>query len=252
MKKNERVELFGKMSEAVSLIENCTEFVSLIPEVRTNLVYAAEDAKTPEDVLGIEGRITVVGGKPLATGKLKFGASSHMARLILELRKKAPGLRSGLNFAASSKLAEWLDDHCRKKGWILSKVDRRKEPAEIQEEEFLSMPWKVREAIRSARGEIPKIFIETGAVGKEDLTVLVGKEPVEVVTEACEIARLFLQSQQPEPKIGKIDFETFTSFLLKRLGRKDRSVLVPPYTGVSSHAAPDKRQRLQDYCQFYP
>jgi hydrogenase maturation factor/predicted fused transcriptional regulator/phosphomethylpyrimidine kinase len=234
MKKNERVELFGKMSEAVSLIENCTEFVSLIPEVRTNLVYAAEDAKTPESVLGIEGRITVVGDRPSAAGKLKFGSSSHMARLILELRKKDPRLRSGINFAASSKLAGWLDNYCRKKGWVLSQVDRRKEPAGIQDEELLSMPWKVREAIRSARGKIPKIFIEKGAVGKEDLTVLVGEDPVEVAGEACKIARLFLQSQQPEPKIGKIDFETFTSFLLKRLGRKNPSVIVPPYTGVDA------------------
>jgi hydrogenase expression/formation protein HypE len=35
-------------------------------------------------------------------------------------------------------------------------------------------------------------------------------------------------------KIGKIDFETFTSFLLRRLGKKDKSVLVPPLTGVDA------------------
>jgi hydrogenase maturation factor len=36
------------------------------------------------------------------------------------------------------------------------------------------------------------------------------------------------------PKIGKIDFKTFTSFLLKRLGKKDSSVLVPPMTGIDA------------------
>lgn len=35
-------------------------------------------------------------------------------------------------------------------------------------------------------------------------------------------------------KIGKIDFETFNSFLLKRLGKKDDSVLVPPMTGIDA------------------
>lgn len=35
-------------------------------------------------------------------------------------------------------------------------------------------------------------------------------------------------------KIGKIDFETFSRYLLKRLGKKDRSVLVPPLTGVDA------------------
>lgn len=39
---------------------------------------------------------------------------------------------------------------------------------------------------------------------------------------------------QTEPKIGKIDFETFTKYLLKRLGQKDESVLVPPLTGVDA------------------
>lgn len=35
-------------------------------------------------------------------------------------------------------------------------------------------------------------------------------------------------------KIGKIDLETFTSFLLLRLGKKDDTVLVPPQTGVDA------------------
>jgi hydrogenase maturation factor len=41
-------------------------------------------------------------------------------------------------------------------------------------------------------------------------------------------------SAQPQTKIGKIDFDTFTKYLLKRLGKKDRSVLVPPLTGVDA------------------
>jgi hydrogenase expression/formation protein HypE len=44
----------------------------------------------------------------------------------------------------------------------------------------------------------------------------------------------FGKTRQPEPKIGKIDFDTFNSFLFKRLGRKDESVLVPPLTGIDA------------------
>ena len=36
------------------------------------------------------------------------------------------------------------------------------------------------------------------------------------------------------PKIGKIDLDTFTSFLLQRLGKKDDTVIVPPRTGIDS------------------
>lgn len=34
--------------------------------------------------------------------------------------------------------------------------------------------------------------------------------------------------------IGKINFDIFTSFVLRRLGRKDKSVLVPPFTGIDA------------------
>ncbi len=36
------------------------------------------------------------------------------------------------------------------------------------------------------------------------------------------------------PRVGKIDFKTFTSFLMNRLGKKDPTVLVPPRTGVDA------------------
>lgn len=35
-------------------------------------------------------------------------------------------------------------------------------------------------------------------------------------------------------KMGKIDFDTFTDFLMKRLGHEDKSVIVPPLTGVDA------------------
>jgi hydrogenase expression/formation protein HypE len=38
----------------------------------------------------------------------------------------------------------------------------------------------------------------------------------------------------PQAKIGKIDLDTFNSFLLQRLGKKDESVLVPPQMGVDA------------------
>ena len=43
-------------------------------------------------------------------------------------------------------------------------------------------------------------------------------------------------------KIGKIDLDTFTSFLLPRLGKKDESVIVPPRTGID---AASYRHRLR-------
>jgi predicted fused transcriptional regulator/phosphomethylpyrimidine kinase len=191
MKLDDRIEMYGRMALALEIIEGCREFAAMIPEVRTNLVYAGPDAKTREDVLAIDGRITVVNGMPRAAGKPRFGASSHMARLIIEIRKVDPSIRAGVDFANDPGIAGWLEEYCRTKGWIFSVIDRRNEPEEIKEAEGASMPWKANAAIKAAGGRVPKVFYETGAVGKEPVSVLIDEDPIAVATQVCEIARLY-------------------------------------------------------------
>lgn len=191
---DELIEMHGQICMALDLLESCREFSTLIPEVRTNLVYCLKSAQDAEDVLAIDGRITVVSGRPHACGSPRFGASSHMARLLLELRKRDPTLRAGINFANYPNLNEWLEEYSRKRGWIFSVIDRRDEPDEIRELEGASMPWKVAEAIRAAGDRVPNLFYETGAIGKEPVTVLVGKDPISVVEEMTRIARAYQKS----------------------------------------------------------
>jgi hydroxymethylpyrimidine/phosphomethylpyrimidine kinase len=143
MTDSELIEMFGKMEVALDQIEHCREFAEIIPEVRSNLVFAREGAKTREDVLAIDGRITVVSGMPHAAGKPRFGASSHMARLIIEYRKYDPSVRAGIDFANTPDLTRWLERYCTKNGWAFSVIDRRNEPEGIKETEGASMPWKV-------------------------------------------------------------------------------------------------------------
>ncbi len=191
MKLEDAVEMRGKMAIALEIIEECAAFVPLIPEVRTNLVYAQPHAQTPADVLAIDGRITVVNGLPKGAGKPAFGASSHMARLVIELSKSDPSIRAGINFASNPPLVKWLEEYCAAHGWVFSVIDRRAEPEKIKETEGASMPWKVKEAIRAADGRVPKVFYETGAIGKEPVSVLVGKDPISVAKEMCELARRY-------------------------------------------------------------
>ncbi|MCK9581586.1 MAG: phosphomethylpyrimidine kinase, partial [Methanoregula sp.] len=167
MTDSELIDMHGKMALALEELEHCREFAEIIPEVRSNLVFARESAKTRQDVLAVDGRITVVGGMPHASGKTVFGASSHMARLIIEYRKYDPSVRAGIDFSNNPDFARWLEQYCTKNGWAFSVIDRRNEPEEIKEAEGASMPWKVKEAIRAAGSRPPKIFYETGAIGKE-------------------------------------------------------------------------------------
>ena len=191
MELDEDIEMYGRMAVALNVLEGCREFAAIIPEVRTNLAYARLNAKTRNEVLAVDGRITIVNGYPYAAGKSRFGASSHMARLILEIRKVDPAIRAGVDFANDPRMALWLENYCKAKGWIFSMIDRSNEPEEIKDAEGASMPWKVAEAIRTANGCVPKIFYENGAVGKEPVSVLVGRDPIEVAEQVCEIARIY-------------------------------------------------------------
>jgi hydroxymethylpyrimidine/phosphomethylpyrimidine kinase len=191
MKEVELALLYGKIIIAVEHLEEYPEFAYLIPEVRSNLVYAKENAISPDDVLGIEGRITIINGRPFASGRPKFGATSHMARLIIEIMKIAPKVRSGINFACSPAIIQFIEKYAIEKNWTVCPIDRSDEPDEIKDTENASAPWKVAKMLKITGGKIPELLYEFGAVGKEDLFYLVGTDPIEVVNNICNIARIY-------------------------------------------------------------
>jgi hydroxymethylpyrimidine/phosphomethylpyrimidine kinase len=185
------------MMVALELLESCPEFAPMVPEVRTNLVYARQGARVPGDVMAVDGRVTVMAEGVRGAGRPRFGASSHMARLIIRLMEVDPSLRAGVDFRADTDhMTSWYRDYAQDKGWAFGVIDRSREPEELHEEETASMPWKVDEAIRAAGGVPPKLFYETGAVGKEPVAVLVGPDPISVVREATEIARLYAEARK--------------------------------------------------------
>lgn len=193
---DEKIDMIGRLYLGLEQIEECVEFSALIPEVRTNFVYASKESTTPEDILAVDGRISVVDGFPKAIGKIKFGASGYMAHLLLEIRKKDSEIRSIIDFANNPDIAEFLKVYCKEKGWDFSVVDRRFEPENLKDMEGEAISWKVEEAIRAAGGKMPRVFYETGAVGKEPVSILVGKDPIEVAEKMCELARSYHESRQ--------------------------------------------------------
>ena len=234
MNEDETVEMYGKMRIALDIITECEEFAAIIPEVRTNLVYTRKDPKDKMDVLAVDGRITVVDGKPHASGPARFGASSHMARFLIGIHSKFPSVRAGIDFANDPQLTRFLEEYCLKKGWSLIGIDRSKEPEEIKDQEGLSVPWKAKEVAKIAGRKMPKIAYESGAIGKEPVSALLGEDPVEIAREICDLAKAYRAYVSPPAKVGKIGKEVFESFLLNRLGKPNEKVVVPPLTGVDA------------------
>jgi len=192
---SEKIDMIGRLHLGLEQVESCMEFSALIPQVRTNFVYASKDSTKLEDVLAVEGRITVVDQHPKAAGKIKFGASSYMAYLILEIRKVDPEIRCAIDFVNSPEIVDFLKDYCKENGWGFSVIDRNFEPEDVRGQEGASTPWKVAEAIRATGGKMPKVFCEIGAVEKEPVSYLVGKDPMELAEQVCELARRYYESR---------------------------------------------------------
>ena len=185
-------KILGNLVHAVDMLQNCAEFSLLMPEVRVNLVYALPKARTADEVAAVDGRITVVQGLPHASGLPRWGASDHMARLIIEVRKYDPAVNAGINFKCDATVIEVAQNYCAEKGLSFGWIDRTREPAEVAEKDRSSMPWKIKQLVASSGG-VPRLFYEGEGWGKEPLFVALGSDAVEVVEIASEIARRYKQ-----------------------------------------------------------
>jgi len=187
---NQAEMVLDNLARAVQILQNCSEFSLLMPEVRVNLVYALPGAKTSDEVVAIDGRITVVQGLPHASGMTQWGASDHMARLIIEVRKYDPAINAGINFKCDATVIDVVRKYCSEQGILFGWIDRTKEPAEVAEQDGTSMPWKIKQLASDSDG-IPRLFYEGDGWGKEPLFVALGNDAVEVAGIAIEIAQRY-------------------------------------------------------------
>ncbi len=177
-----------ELADAVSLLEGCREFSRLVPEVRVNIVYAPDGTEQPDQVLGVDGRITVVAGMPKASGPIRTGVSDHMARLVTEARRHDPSIRAGLNFRWNEAISKYVQGYCSAKGLAFGWIDRSAEPGNLIGRDKGSIPWKVEQLVATC-GIVPPVFYESRGWGKEPLFFLVGPDPAGVAKRAIEIAK---------------------------------------------------------------
>jgi len=184
----ERYAVLGNLVAAVNMLQGCPEFTALIPEVRVNVAYALPGARKTEDVAAVEGRITAVGGLPRASGMPNWGASDHLARRIIEMRKYDQQINATMNFKCDRQIIEVVQQYCSERNWLFGWLDRAEEPPGAKESDGASMPWKVKQLVNKY-GAVPRLFYEEATWGKEPLFLVVGRDAVEVASIAIEIGR---------------------------------------------------------------
>ncbi|MCE4611692.1 MAG: bifunctional hydroxymethylpyrimidine kinase/phosphomethylpyrimidine kinase [Desulfurococcales archaeon] len=182
----ERWRVLSNLEDALRvLLEREEAAVKLMPEVQMNIAMAlpAIYARTPLDVAAFPGRIGVSNGRLVVKAKPEFGASRHMARLVLAAMKHDPRVRAAMNVRYDEALVEAAESL----GLVVAEFSREEEPPEVREREGATLPWALEQAVRE-HGRVPDVIYDKGGHGKEPMIRILAGSAVEVVRKALRIA----------------------------------------------------------------
>jgi len=175
----EKHRVLEDVSAAAKMIEDHSEFLPYVAEVGTQVAMALPYASTKWHVAAVEGRIVKFGEGVRAVGCARFGASDHVARIVLTAMRHDPLKRAALNLRYDQDLVEAF----KKLGRVVSSFDRRFEPPEVKATEGVTLVWGVEEAIKAA-GRVPDVVYDLGEVGKEPMIRVLGDSAMDVVEKA--------------------------------------------------------------------
>ncbi len=180
---NEQLKVINQIKEIYNKISQSKDFSKLIPEVRMNISGSLPNATKKDNIAGIEGRITIINGFPKASGEIKFGVSDHTARLILSAKE----FDNSINFVMNLKYDfKWISMLQKKTDLQLREIVREAQPEDIKKKEFSTMQWLIKES-SERNGRIPDIIWDKGAIGKEPMIRLFGKDSKDMIIKLKKI-----------------------------------------------------------------
>ncbi|MBN2603456.1 MAG: bifunctional hydroxymethylpyrimidine kinase/phosphomethylpyrimidine kinase [Candidatus Thermoplasmatota archaeon] len=171
---NTRFSIWRELKDAIDELLNFLP-LNLIPEVGINFGYALKDAKSTRDVCAINGRIVKTLYHPARIGEIDFGASKHIASIILAAMKYYPNTRCAMNIKFSKETIE----NFKKINLSIGNFDRTDEPKDVKS----TMEWGTGKAI-SKLNYVPDIIYDEGGLGKEPMIRILGKDPNDVIGKA--------------------------------------------------------------------
>jgi hydroxymethylpyrimidine/phosphomethylpyrimidine kinase len=172
----EKFKVLENVATAAKMVEENSMIHPYIAEVGTQIGMATSYASTKWHVAAIQGRIVKMDEKAKAVGCAKFGASDHVARIILAIMKHDQSKKAAMNIHYDKGLVEMF----QKLGYTVSSFDRKLEPAEVKAVEGGTLEWGVNEAIKKV-GVVPDIIFDGGEVGKEPMIRVIGTSATSVV-----------------------------------------------------------------------
>ena len=177
-KSDERSAVIEEIQRAVKLLEDSNTFPQIMPEVSVNLVMAVKSPKGEADVAAIPGRIVKVKGKARSLLAPEFGASHHMARVLLAVQSKFPEVRATMNVRFDKNTDT-----------IITKKDLKHAHTDPSDREGPDpVLWSIGRLIAKTRMR-PDVIIDAGGLGIEPIAYLFADNATNVVRKAIGIAQ---------------------------------------------------------------
>jgi hydroxymethylpyrimidine kinase/phosphomethylpyrimidine kinase len=183
LREMKRYQVIQELKRAVEVLKE-NKIGHLIPEVSSNLGYALPQAEGVGDVAAFPGRIVRFKDSVATHSDPEFGASQHVANIILTVMRCYPEYCSAMNIRYSKENITRL----KSRGFFIGHFDRRLEPKRVKEKEGSSLEWGVGEVLRKME-RFPDFIYDEGDVGKEPMIRVLGKNPMDVVQKILKIAR---------------------------------------------------------------
>jgi len=175
LREMERYRVIQELKKAIDILKE-QKVGHLIPEVSSNFGYALPNAEGSGDVAAFPGRIIRIKDTIATLSDPAFGASQHIANIILTVMRFDPEYSSAMNLRYSKENVAQL----RERGFVVGHFDRRFEPKRVKTKEGSSLEWGVGEVLRKMR-RVPDFIYDEGDVGKEPMIRVLGRNPEEVV-----------------------------------------------------------------------
>jgi len=181
-----RIEIIKKLEECVRKIEKSPFFKTVMPEVSINIVYSTKNPKTIYDVAAIPGRIVKVGDYVKAVGRPVFGASQHMANVLLAVNSLDNRIRAAINVRND----DYVKNIITKLGlpYIVAEDDK----GLINEEMIIQAIVKAYDKLRV----VPCVVFHEGGIGYEPATYIFGENPMQVTEIAEKIAKNYIATKR--------------------------------------------------------
>ena len=171
-----------RLSRSIDTFCSIPDIHRLVPECQTNFVCAPAGAITPDEVLGIRGRIVRTGDAVVRAGDITAGGSKHVATALCAIWERFPEIRSAVNIRYNSGTISAMV----LERMVVAFYDRSQEPAGIKESGS-SIAWGVSQAIKYAK-EAPDVICHRGDFGKEPMCIVFGATPDDVVAKTAKIS----------------------------------------------------------------